>query len=210
MAMATALPQNVTLRRSVRDFGDMLRRALRAHQAGDLETAERLYREVLDMRAAQPDALHYLGVPRRQQGSSDEGVELIRTALKITPRHPDAHNNLGNIHKERGRLAEAEACYRRALECAPGHHNAQGNLAVVLEVQGRRHRVARGSGMRKWNMAAAFAEGAGHPADGSGRAARRSSLLPGVRRPYSSFPAALAPDAHVATIESRCARRKDP
>ena len=137
MAMRTALPQNVALRRSVRDFAGVLQQALHAHQADDLETAERLYREVLDLRAAQPDALHYLGVLCHQQGRSDEGVELIRTALKITPRHPDAHNNLGNIHKECGRPAEAEACYRHALACAPDHHNAQGNLAVVLEVQER-------------------------------------------------------------------------
>ncbi|MBD8871358.1 tetratricopeptide repeat protein [Rhodanobacter sp. DHB23] len=110
---------------------------MQAHQADELATAERLYREVLDLRVAQPDALHYLGVLCHQDGRSDEGVALIRTALRITPRHPDAHNNLGNIHKECGRLREAEACYRRALECDPRHHNALSNLAVVLEAQQR-------------------------------------------------------------------------
>lgn len=135
-------PAHAYLRRpapaaAVRDHRGVLRQAMNAHQADDLDTAERLYREVLELHAAQPDALHYLGVLCHQQGRSDEGVELIRTALKITPRHPDAHNNLGNIHKECGRPAEAEACYRRALECASEHHNAQGNLAVVLEVQDR-------------------------------------------------------------------------
>jgi predicted TPR repeat methyltransferase len=131
------MPGNVVLRRSVRDFAQVLSEALRAHQADDLDGAERLYREVLALRATQPDAMHYLGVLCHQRGRSDEAVELIRAALEITPRHPDAHNNLGNIHKECGRPAEAEACYRRALECAPGHHNALGNLAVVLEVQER-------------------------------------------------------------------------
>ena len=110
---------------------------MRAHQDDELDTAERLYRQVLDWQAAQPDALHYLGVLCHQRGCSDEAVELVRTALRIIPNHPDAHNNLGNIHKECGRLAEAEACYRRALDCAPAHHNARGNLAVVLEVQER-------------------------------------------------------------------------
>ena len=137
MAMSRPRPDNLTLRRTVRDHRAVLQQAMRAHQADDLDTAERLYREVLDLHAAQPDALHYLGVLCHQRGRSDEAVELIRTALKITPRHPDAHNNLGNIHKECDRPAEAEACYRRALECAPGHHNALGNLAVVLEVQSR-------------------------------------------------------------------------
>ncbi|GLQ99213.1 tetratricopeptide repeat protein [Dyella mobilis] len=110
---------------------------MQSHQAGDLDAAERMYREVLELRAAQPDALHYLGVLCHQRGRSDEGVNLIGTALRITPKHPDAHNNLGNIHKECGRLADAEACYRRALAHGPQHYNALNNLAVVLEAQDR-------------------------------------------------------------------------
>jgi predicted TPR repeat methyltransferase len=133
---------NVAVRQSVApatvsDYAAVLRQAMQAHQDDDLDTAERLYGEVLDRRVAQPDALHYLGVLYHQRGRSDEGVELIRTALKITPKHPDAHNNLGNIHKECGRLAQAEACYRRALEWGPTHFNALSNLAVVLEAQER-------------------------------------------------------------------------
>lgn len=119
------------------DYRTVLKRAMQAHQADDLDTAERLYREVLELRAAQPDAMHYLGVLCHQLGRSDEGVRLIEAALKITPKHPDAHNNLGNIHKECGRLAEAERAYRKALECGPDHYNAQNNLAVVLEAQER-------------------------------------------------------------------------
>lgn len=115
----------------------MLTSAMQAHQSGDLDSAERQYREVLALHAAQPDAMHYLGVLSHQRGRSDEGVRLIDAALKITPNHPDAHNNLGNIHKECGRLAEAERCYRKALACGPLHYNAQNNLAVVLEAQER-------------------------------------------------------------------------
>lgn len=114
-----------------------LNRAILAHQQNDLDTAERLYREVLRLQLAQPDAMHYLGVLLHQRGRSDEAVELIEAALEITPNHPDAHNNLGNIHKECERPVEAEACYRRALACAPTHYNALGNLAVALELQDR-------------------------------------------------------------------------
>lgn len=114
-----------------------LNQAMQAHQKGDLDTAERLYKKVLGLQIAQPDAMHYLGVLYHQRGRSDEAVELIRAALEITPNHPDAHNNLGNVLKESGRLAEAEASYRRALACSPDHHNAHVNLAVVLEAQNR-------------------------------------------------------------------------
>lgn len=114
-----------------------LNQAIQAHQQGDLDTAEQLYRKILASEIAQPDALHYLGVLHHQRGHSDEAVELIRTALAATPNHPDAHNNLGNIHKECGRLPEAEACYRRALACAPAHADALGNLGLVLDAQDR-------------------------------------------------------------------------
>ena len=113
----------------------LLQQAIKAHQSNELDEAERLYGEVLDLQLAQPDALHFLGVLSHQRGRSDEALTLIGAALKITPRHPDAHNNLGNVHKECGRLAEAEACYRRALACGPSHYNALSNLALVLEAQ---------------------------------------------------------------------------
>jgi predicted TPR repeat methyltransferase len=116
---------------------ETLNRAIAAHQKGDLATAERLYRQVLGLSLAQPDALHYLGVLQHQRGHSDEAVELIRTALAAVPEYPDAWNNLGNVHKECGRLAEAEGCYRKALACAPTHDNARINLAIVLEAQDR-------------------------------------------------------------------------
>ncbi len=115
----------------------LLNQAIGAHQKGDLDAAEHLYKKVLGLKIAQPDAMHYLGVLCHQRGRSDEAVELIRAALEATPNHPDAHNNLGNVLKESGRLAEAEASYRRALACSPDHHNARANLAVVLEAQNR-------------------------------------------------------------------------
>ena len=139
MTRSTALSkrQRTTAKAAPRPFDGVLAQAIKAHQADDLEPAERLYGQVLDMQMAQPDALHFLGVLSHQRGRSDEAVELIRMALQITPRHPDAHNNLGNVHKECGRLADAEACYRRALEHGPSHYNALSNLAVVLEAQER-------------------------------------------------------------------------
>jgi predicted TPR repeat methyltransferase len=134
---AQVVVRAATARAAAPEWHALLQQAMQAHQAEDLDAAERLYREVLELRVAQPDALHYLGVLCHQRGRSDEGVELIRTALQVTPKHPDAHNNLGNIHKECGRLREAEGCYRKALECGPQHHNALSNLAVVLEAQER-------------------------------------------------------------------------
>lgn len=113
----------------------LLRRAIEAHQHGQLDDAEALYRKTLQLHAGQPDALHFLGVLCHQRQRSDEAIRLIRMALRTTPQHADAHNNLGNIHKETGNLVEAEACYRMALACNAQQHDALSNLALVLEAQ---------------------------------------------------------------------------
>ncbi|GGY16204.1 hypothetical protein GCM10008098_04280 [Rhodanobacter panaciterrae] len=113
----------------------MLHRAIEAHQSGQLDDAEALYRKTLQMQAGQPDALHFLGVLCHQRQRSDEAIRLIQMALRTTPQHADAHNNLGNIHKETGNLVEAEACYRMALACNAQQHDALSNLALVLEAQ---------------------------------------------------------------------------
>lgn len=135
---AARIPQRQPKRPAAdRAWRAWLNQAIQAHRQGDLDGAERLYRQILASAIAQPDALHYLGVLCHQRGRSDEAVELIRAALVATPHHPDAHNNLGNVHKECGRLADAESCYRCALECNPEHYNALSNLAVVLEAQER-------------------------------------------------------------------------
>ncbi|MFC0396985.1 tetratricopeptide repeat protein [Paraburkholderia rhizosphaerae] len=118
-------------------YTQTLQQAMRAHQAGELEHAEGLYRRVLTMRVGQPDAMHYLGVLLHQRGHSDAAVKLVGDALRVTPQHADAHSNLGNIHKECGRIEQAEACYRQALRLVATHPQALGNLAIALEAQQR-------------------------------------------------------------------------
>jgi len=156
--LAYVVARQSATRAVVPGYVALLQQAMQAHQEACLDAAEQLYRKVLELRVAQPDALHYLGVLCHQRGLSGEGVELIRAALKITPKHPDAHNNLGNIHKECGRLAEAEACYRCALECGPGHYNALSNLGVVLDAQARTEEALRAYTLLT-HLAPGFAQG---------------------------------------------------
>ena len=40
----------------------LLQQAVKAHKAGDVQVAERLYRSILEIDAAHPDANHNLGV----------------------------------------------------------------------------------------------------------------------------------------------------
>ena len=110
--------------------------ALQHHQAGRLDEAERLFRQVLAVNPRHADSLHLLGVIAYQTGRHDLAVDLIRKAIAINPREASSHSNLGNLLKEQGRLDEAVASYRRALELRPDDPEAHYNLAMALLARG--------------------------------------------------------------------------
>src|SRR5579883_449047 len=56
---------------------EMLEAALERHQAGRLDEAESLYRQVLAIEPDNADCLHLLGMLADQKGRSDEAIGLI-------------------------------------------------------------------------------------------------------------------------------------
>ncbi len=111
--------------------------ALQHHQAGRLQDAEQLYRQILAQQPRHADALHFLGVIAAQAGRGDVAVDLIRQALALKPNWPDAHNNLGNVLKDKGRLDEAIAAYRQAIALKPHFPAARCNLGRTLKEKGQ-------------------------------------------------------------------------
>jgi predicted O-linked N-acetylglucosamine transferase (SPINDLY family) len=111
--------------------------ALRHHQAGRLDEAERLYRQVLVEEPRSAGAMHYLGVIAHQAGRSDAAIELIRRSIAIQPDYAEAHNNLGNILKDCGKRDDAMASYGQAIASKPDYATAHYNVGLILKDQGR-------------------------------------------------------------------------
>ena len=116
--------------------------ALDRQNAGQLEEAERWYREIL---LAQPDfaeALYNFARLRHAQGDLDEALASFGGVLELRPDDPDVLLNLGRVHQDGGRLEEAREFYERALEVQPEHPNALAGLGKVHEALGRREQAA--------------------------------------------------------------------
>lgn len=108
-----------------------------SHQSGDLDKARSLYRQILGLMPAQPDALHMLGVAEFQKQNFAEAARLIGKASTLQPASDLVHFNLGNALRALGQLPQAADAFRRAVQLRPDHLEALKNLGNVLKEQNR-------------------------------------------------------------------------
>jgi predicted TPR repeat methyltransferase len=114
-----------------------LHQAIALHQAGNLDAAESLYREILAREPGQADALHLLGLVQYARGDGGTAVELIRRAIARAPGNGVYHFNLGNVCRDLGDPDAALRAYEAAIELQPEEVDYHYNLAELLDAQGR-------------------------------------------------------------------------
>jgi len=119
------------------EIADRFANAVRLHQSGRLQDAERSYRQVLARDPRHADSLHLLGVLAHQVGRNDMAIDLIGKALALNERVPEFHYNIGLAHGALGQFDEAAAHNRRAIALDPNHAAAHLNLGNALKAQGR-------------------------------------------------------------------------
>jgi predicted O-linked N-acetylglucosamine transferase (SPINDLY family) len=115
----------------------LLQRAVKLHQSGQLQTAEQLYRQILQAEPRHTATLYLLALLHKQTGDHETAGQLLKQALEIDPVNAGAWVNLGHTHNELGRLDEALSAYQRALEINPRSTQAYNNLGNTLRELGR-------------------------------------------------------------------------
>lgn len=110
--------------------------ALNAHQAGQLDAADPLYRQVLALQPTHASALHYFGVLHYQRGQHDAAARLMSRALKLDRHDAACWSNRGLVAAALGHLDEATICYDQALQLQPDFADARNNFGVALQAQG--------------------------------------------------------------------------
>lgn len=116
---------------------EALKTAAENHRAGQLQLAEHICHQVLQVVPDHSDALHLLGVIAYQSGNYAFAVDYITRAIAVNPNHAGLHNNLGEAYRATLQFEEAEACYRRSVEIEPEFAQAHNSLGIALQEQGR-------------------------------------------------------------------------
>ena len=115
----------------------LLNQAVAHHQAGRLDEAAALYRQIAQEAPGHFDATHLLGVISLQRGDLATAETLIAQALSGKPKDAAALNNLGTVFLRAKRLDAAREQFERAVKAQPGFVDAQSNLGNVLRQLGR-------------------------------------------------------------------------
>ncbi len=108
---------------------EMLRdEAYRRYQAGDLTTAERLCRQILQQVPAVPEAVYLLGVIALDVGQTQPAMELFQKTVQLAPDNAVFINALGEVYITLNKRNEALACFHQALALRPTYERGHNNL----------------------------------------------------------------------------------
>jgi len=118
-------------------INELFRDAVAHRQAGRLQQAESVGRQILQLQPDHPAALHFLGVIALQVGRNDIAAELIARAISIKPDYTEARFNLAIAFANQGRLDDAVASYRNVVAALPDHADAHYNLGAACHRLGR-------------------------------------------------------------------------
>ncbi len=108
-----------------------------ALDAGDLETAERLARAVIDANSKDALAHAYLASVLVGKGIAKEALTHYRAAVAIHPSEAIFHNELGNALARLGEFEEAERSLREAVRLSDASPEINNNLGNILRGLGR-------------------------------------------------------------------------
>ncbi len=114
------------------DLSQLFAAALAQHRAGDLQSAQQAYRDILESHPEQPDALNLLAMVAMEEGRYASAVELLRRATTVAGEVAQFHCHLGNALQGSGDPDAAARAYRRAVSLQPDHLEALSNLGFVL------------------------------------------------------------------------------
>jgi tetratricopeptide (TPR) repeat protein len=111
--------------------------ALRYQEQGAWQSAERVYRQILQVEPRHAEALGQLGLLAYRQGRPDVAVGYLVQATAIDPGSAIIHCRLGQTYRALGRRQEALAALSKATELKPDYAEAFDSLGTLLRELGR-------------------------------------------------------------------------
>ena len=101
------------------------------YSRGQLGQAERVCRQIISARPANPDAHNILGATLAARGKLDEAITSLNRAIELNPDASSYYGNLGEVLRRAGKQEEAEAALQKAIEFDANNGQALNNLGII-------------------------------------------------------------------------------
>ncbi len=111
----------------------LFQQALQAHEQGNFDAAEKIYRQILQTAPNNPDVLNLLGLVAQAKNVHNEAVELFYKAIKQAPKHAPFYFNLAISLSALDKDVEALDNLQRAIELAPDEKEIYNRQGLVLQ-----------------------------------------------------------------------------
>ncbi len=118
---------------------ELLALAVAEHNAGNLERAEQVCRDLVARDPRQAKAWKLLGVLARDSGRVAQAIDYLQAALECTGPDPRLYFHLGLTHSVAGQLDAAIRCFGQSLTLAEGEPKVHRALAMALAARGNRN-----------------------------------------------------------------------
>lgn len=119
------------------EFGDIVKRALRAFEQGELKLAKALVQTALAQSPHDPQLVYFMGRIAERMGATQIALEHFERAIALDSRRPTYHAGRGRTCTALGKMEAAERSYRTALRLEPGAQAACEGLAALYRSQGK-------------------------------------------------------------------------
>ena len=119
------------------DVSCTIQLGVKHHQAGDLNSAESIYRQILVDHPDDANTLHLLGLIAFVRGDHAIAIDLINKAIHQNSSISGFHYNIGNVFKSMNKLQDAADSFKEALRLDSQNLDALNNLGNVLRAQGK-------------------------------------------------------------------------
>ena len=172
-----------------------LQTALAMHQAGQLEGAERLYREVLRADPKNVNALQLLGKMAMQIGRFGDAKPLIEKACALAPNAPPILDAMVDFHLKTNRPGKALEVMEKIVRLAPNSPDRWMQLGTLLTAEGAWER-----GVECYDKALALNPNLVRACAGKAMNLERRGLNDEVYEALAPFLGGENPDPHVLGI----------
>ena len=119
------------------DTESKLQEGIELHRNGQLQQAELIYQQILQVNPENAEVLHLLGTIAHQVEKYDLAINLINQAIEIDPNQSSFFNNLGLTLQKQGRFEEAVQAYKQTIDLNSESSECYYNLGITLNDQGK-------------------------------------------------------------------------